>query len=398
MMPALVKFPLRRARNIYYGWRARRYIMERCGTGGGAHQSGFDFDLFSSRVTSFVHSMRTDDSGLRYRYARNCTHPTLYASAYACMTLSLLGSLQSASEAQKDAWAEYFDGFQNGEDGLFYDPAVMNKAYSDSDWWGARHLTMHLLSAYTDLGVRPRHPFRYLGKYYDPTYLTAWLDGIEWAGESLGAADIDNKIMNIGCQLQYQREAWADGDAAEAVEYLKGYLRGKINRATGMWGRFNTADPQQRSRMVQFAYHLFPLYFYDGDFDFDHALIVPHVLNTQNQHGGYGVQINSSACEDIDSIDLLIRFAPYVTPSVGEEIERSLARALGYVMLNQAVDGGFVFRLAEPFHYGSTQTSSRANEGALFPTWFRTLSLAYLTGHLGLAKGFRITRAPGCEL
>lgn len=398
MIPSILKIPLRPLRHAYLAWRAEHYIMARAMRDGGLPPCNFDFGLFKSNITEFVQSLRTDDSGLRYRYARSCTHTTLYASVYACMTLSLLGSLQSTSEARKDAWAEYFDGFQNGEDGLFYDPVVMNKAYPDSDWWGARHLTMHMLSAYTDLGVRPRHPFRYLGKYYVPAYMKAWLDGFDWAGESLGAGDVDNRIMNIGCQLQFQRDAWADGGAAEAVDFLKGYLRGKINPATGMWGRFDTNDPGQRSRMVQFAYHLFPLYFYDGDFDFEHALILPHVLNTQNRFGGYGVRANSSACEDIDSIDLLIRFAPFVTPAVREEIERSLTRALAWVMLNQMDDGGFVFRLAEPFHYGSVQTSSRASESALLPTWFRTLSLAYLTEHLGLDQGFKITSAPGYEI
>lgn len=346
----------------------------------------------------FVHSLRTDDSGVRYRYAQSCTHPTLYASAYACMTLSLLGSLQSENKVRNAAWAEYFDGFQSAEDGLFYDPVVMNKAYPDSDWWGARHLTAHMLSAYTDLGVRPRHPFRYLAKYYAPAYMKAWLNGFDWAVESLGAGDVDNKIMNIGCQLQFQRDAWADGGAAAAVDCLKGFLRGKIDPATGMWGRFDTNDPNQRSRMVQFAYHLFPLFFYDGDFDFDHTQIVSHVLNTQNRHGGYGVRANSSACEDIDSIDLLIRFAPFVAPSIREEIDRSLTLALDWVMLNQMKDGGFVFRLAEPFQYGSARTSSRVNEGALFPTWFRTLSIAYMSRYLSLPHGFEITVAPGYEM
>ena len=41
-------------------------------------------------------------------------------------------------------------------------------------------------------------------------------------------------------------------------------------------------------------------------------------------------------------------------------------------------DGGFVFRRGEPLVYGHERMSSGADESAMFPTWFRTLSLAYL--------------------
>jgi hypothetical protein len=42
-------------------------------------------------------------------------------------------------------------------------------------------------------------------------------------------------------------------------------------------------------------------------------------------------------------------------------------------------DGGFVFERDKPFQYGHKLMSSKANESAMFPTWFRVLSLAYLS-------------------
>jgi len=41
-------------------------------------------------------------------------------------------------------------------------------------------------------------------------------------------------------------------------------------------------------------------------------------------------------------------------------------------------NGGFVFRRGEQMVYGHELMSSKANESAMFPTWLRTLSLAYL--------------------
>jgi hypothetical protein len=111
------------------------------------------------------------------------------------------------------------------------------------------------------------------------------------------------------------------------------------------------------------------------------------VLATQNRLGGFGVKLNSSACEDIDSIDILIRLSPLV-PDRKVEIDAAMRKALHWVLCNQVGDGGFVFRLGEPLVYGHLETSSNKNQGAMFPPWFRTLSLAYLARHFSVVSSF----------
>ncbi|MFM6272366.1 MAG: hypothetical protein ACKPFA_38670 [Dolichospermum sp.] len=151
------------------------------------------------------------------------------------------------------------------------------------------------------------------------------------------------------------------------------------------------------SRMVQFAYHLFPLFFYDKIPIKYPDRIVKYVLATQNKVGGFGVQLNSSACEDIDSIDLLCRLSPFVSEQQKKEIDKSLKKALNWVLCNQVKDGGFVFRLYEPFSYGHKETSSTENQGAMLPTWFRILCLVYLLNYLKISNDFVITKCPGYE-
>jgi len=148
--------------------------------------------------------------------------------------------------------------------------------------------------------------------------------------------------------------------------------------------------------MVQFAYHLFALFFYDHVQLPYPEKVVRHVLATQNEFGGFGVKLNSSACEDIDSIDIMIRLLPFV-PKLKDDIDSALKKALIWVLCNQVADGGFVFRLNEPFVFGHAETSSKMNQGAMLPTWFRTLSLAYLMNYFELLNKFRITRCPGYE-
>lgn len=50
----------------------------------------------------------------------------------------------------------------------------------------------------------------------------------------------------------------------------------------------------------------------------------------------------------------------------------------GHVITALTCLGGFVFIKDNPFFYGHRQLSSPENAGAMFPTWFRTLSLAYI--------------------
>lgn len=357
----------------------------------------FNYNSFKSKVLKFIEATQVEENSPKYRYSVSAKKPTLYASAYACITRKMLGSLDDMSRASKNEWVQYFDSFQKQGDGLFYDSAVENKIYADSDWWGARHLALHMISAYTALDGRPKYPFLFLKKYYSGRAIAAWLDGYDWYSAEIGREDADNKIMNIGCLLQYQRDAWADVEAAAAVQNLKDHLRKKLNKETGMWGGFDVNNPHERSRMVQFAYHLFPIFFYDGEFDFEAEKIVSITLNTQNRFGGFGVFFNSSACEDSDSIDLLIRLYPFVNLKFQGKIKDAIAKAYTWVLLNQVDDGGFVFRLNESFRYGSDNTSSVTNEGAMLPTWFRTLSLAYMARFLDLENNFVITICPGYE-
>lgn len=371
---------------------ARRYSESR------VDWKSFDFLVFRDQVLRFLRTLEISPGPPRYRYSLACRQETLYASAYACMTRNMLGDLENLTLFEKAEWINYFDSFQNEEDGLFYDPVVRNDIYDDSDWWGARHLALHMIAAYTALDARPKHQFAFLKSYYSKSSISSWLDAYDWNSKELGLADPDNKIMNIGCLLQYQRDAWGDESAGMAVQYLKDYLLCKVNPKTGMWGGFDPDDPKSRSRMVQFAYHLFPIFFYDGEFPFDAEKIVRITLATQNKLGGFGISLNSSACEDIDSIDILIRCHSYASTDLQSRITSSLTKAFSWVIVNQVEDGGFVFRLNETFRYGSEETSSDADQGAALPTWFRILSIAYMARFFGLKNNFYLINRPGYEL
>lgn len=365
--------------------RDREVLLHHLGSRGVPAFLDGDPTKIRASVLSFVSSMRAGD--YLYRYSPSVSVPTLYASVYACLLLSLCGEIDRLSEGDRDRWADYFDGFQE-KDGLFRDPAARNDLYEVVDWWGARHLVVHLIAAYTALGRTPPVRFVYLDRFNGER-------GFSWLDDLRAAGDVDNKIMNVACALQYERDTRGDAVAARAVKTLEELLWERRDHETGVWHPVTT-DAVALSRTVQFAYHLYAVFWYDDWRIQPAAQLIDLVLRTQNALGGFGVPLNSSACEDMDSIDLLCRLSRE-SDHRADEIRLALQRGLVWSFANQNDDGGFVFRRNEGMRYGHAALSSGRNESAMFPTWFRTLAIAYAWEALHGDGFWRFDRCPGYQ-
>lgn len=353
----------------------------------------YDFPKIKRNTLSYVSSNKVGDHIAGYRYCHSSLKPNIYASCYACMIRSLYDDLNTLSQDEKQEWVLYFDSFQSPDDGLFYDPLLVNQIYNTEDWWGARHLALHLITAYSSLESRPKYDFSFLEPFYDPVYVVEWLESRDW-GERI--AFTGNEIMNYGCLLQYSRDYFQNRGAESGVQAMMDWLEDQINPNTGMWGNLPTDTPYNISQVVQGAYHIYPLFFYDRrDLPFKEKAI-DLLLSSQNTLGGFGITLNSSACEDIDSIDPLIRFS-MVTNYRKEDIDLALKRAFPAMLANMNDDGGFVFRRNEPFYYGHQEMYSGSNESSMFATWFRTLCLACLVRYFRLPNQFKIQNIPGLE-
>jgi hypothetical protein len=108
-----------------------------------------------------------------------------------------------------------------------------------------------------------------------------------------------------------------------------------LHERTGLWGSLDTAQPRELSRAVQGAYHFWLLYFYDHVPIPYPERVIDSCLATQNARGGFGQGVHtgsdreSSACEDIDSIDPLVRLTratDYRRDDVRMALERGLNR------------------------------------------------------------------------
>lgn len=352
----------------------------------------FDFDHLQATTLKYVESMALHPGGIEFRYASKCEKPTLYSSIYACLSYSLYGKLLGQPEARLQNWLDYFDRHQSAEDGLFRDPVVAGKQFDECEWWGAKHLAGHIIMAYAALGKRPKHPFRLLRCYYEKDYLRRWLIQLRDSKEFI---DASNEIMNVGTLLQYQRDQFEDDGAANAVQAMLQWLTEEMDPDTGLWWKGPHSTPREISHAVQGAYHIQPLFQYDN-------LTLPHaekmlqfVLRTQNALGGFGIELNSTGCEDIDSIYPLVTYGGRSLRP--QDVRRALSRSLPWVLANQNPDGGFAWVLQRAFQYGHEQMATGVDESSLFGTWFRTLSLAFLVPALSLPNQYRRTKCPGYE-
>ncbi len=335
-------------------------------------------------VLSFIERHRVVPEGVgRYRYSLACSVPTVYSSCYAAMTRGLYGDLDNLSVDERESWIAYLQSFQQ-DDGLFWDPVIYNQGWFAGDPFdcGRPHLTCHVITALECLGATAEKPFALTDKYSDIGELETWLESRDW-GERV--AWTGNEVMNMGTLLQYSRDFHSDDRAAVAAEFMFDWLENNhLSPETGLWGNIDTSNPVWRSHAVQAAYHWWPLFAYDGR-KFPHTeRAIDSVLATQNMNGGFGWGVHnpddpfvSSACEDIDSIDSLARMY-FQIDYRRAYIYDSLHTAERWVLKNQMVDGGFVFMLNRPFEYGHPELYGPNGVGAMFPTWFRTLSLAII--------------------
>ena len=362
---------------------------------------------FYKNILAFVEGNRISDGKTgQYRYSMTVNAPTLYPSTYAAMTFSLLDDLKKILDGDRQEWIAYLNNHQD-DDGLFRDPVIFNQGWYKDDpmWCGRSHLTCHVVTALTCLGGSAAKTFTWLDPWREPDALTRWLAERDW-GARVGWSG--NEIMNVGTLLQYSRDFHNDAKAGKAVSVLIEWLtQNHINSESGIWGNLDITDPIKRSHSVQAAYHWWPLFFYDN-------VPIPYieraidtVLATQNPVGGFGWGVHngaepfkSSACEDIDSIDPLCRMMQ-LTDYRRDDIETALEKAADWVLTNQMPDGGFVFTKDRPFEYGHCELRSEANRGAMFPTWFRTLSLALIgkamPGHQLGKIPWKFVKCPGMQ-
>lgn len=341
---------------------------------------------FSDLVVKYVAARQK--GVVDYGFSESVNQNSLYSATYACLIKGLYTGFQ---QEERDKWIDYFNSCQR-EDGLFREEQYDDKQYYyGSGGWGACHLVPHLTIAYDRLNAKPKYEFIYLNKLKDPDTMIRWLSELDY--KNIWASS--NEIMNYGVAMQYARDRMGMQFKA-SLDAMTDFLLKKINSQYGMWYDGHILSNKDRNEMIRGAYHILPIFYYDKiEVPFvDRA--IDEIIKSQNKWGGFDTYIASSACEDIDGLDLLLRLSTQANIK-NEAIMEVVEKAKRWILFNQNPDGSFVFERNTPFTYGNQQIlSSKADEGNLFATWFRCVSLEMIENYVNGVNN-RLKRTPGYE-
>jgi prenyltransferase beta subunit len=339
-------------------------------------RNGLKIENIRKQTLNFIENMRLKNEPYgRYAYAPSQTKPVLYASLYAVLTRHLYNDLSTLTNEEKKEWAEYIKSFQS-DDGWFRDPEIDCELAESADWWGWRHMTAHAIMALGCLGVVAEKQFSILEKFKEKDFIEPWFEElhIEKTLSPKMNAHLPSYLVVL---LQYARDFQGAKWANVPIQKIIDLLNERIDPITGCWCTGN-GQKELINEGVKIAYHFWIFYFYDTLRIKFPERAIDSVLSTQNSYGGFnnGI-INSSACDDIDSIEPLCRFKN-ISKYREADIEKALFLSIPWILANMNNDGGFVFQRGRGFTYGHRKMYSGFNESNMFATWFRTLSLAYI--------------------
>lgn len=350
----------------------------------------FGFDNFKGGIVNYI-DLLWSERQFGYKFTNKSVIPDLYSTTYASMLLGLLGEI---NKVDKKALSNYFLDHQC-KDGLFRDLKLQSSLAETGHYWGWNHLAPHIIIALDYLESKPKYDFNGLLKKFNNQSICDWLEKLDWEKDK-NYLNTSNIVMNVGVMLQYSRDNFGNKKSKKLVTNLKHWLlENIINPDTLLTGINIEQSKNEISKVVKTLYHIAPIFIYDNEEEkLPIEKITHYALKTQNIVGGYGPQILTNACEDIDSLYLLTEL------SKGKRIKisKSIQLFFNYVFLNQNADNGFSFKTFYPFRYGNQAIlSSEKNESNIFATWFRTLSIAFACNYLKIPNEFIFSNVPGYQ-
>jgi hypothetical protein len=293
---------------------------------------------------------------------------TLYGTVYWYLTQYYLGNeINISSEVQ-----DFLIKAQANVNGLLVGPELTNFNSLPNALHDIEHLMLHstatTLPFCQQFGITIK---KLVGahKFLEIDYLREWLSRRSWKQAWFEG----NNLLFIGQLLVYMRDVEGESRAQTALEEWFRWLDEEIDPLTSLWGTqgfCGTADA------VYGGYHQLLLYWHE-----DHPIpnpegLVDTVLSLRHDDGGFNPRGNGGACEDVDSVDILVNCYKRWDYRRAE-IRRALWHCVDHILATQNHDGGFPYNRNQPqSHMGIPGTEAEPNVSCTFPTWFRIHTLA----------------------
>ena len=325
--------------------------------------------VWSSAARRFVLSLRDEATG-GYRSVPGGP-PTLYGTCYGLLARHYLGeSVEVAEPARR-----FIQDGQQASTGWFTGPELRDFQAPPGVRHDREHLLMHLtctaLPVCRQWGIPVRHPLVGALRFCEIGQLRSWLE----QRDLKNAWFEGNNLLFAGQLLVYLRDAVGEPRAAAALNTWFDWLEQRVDPRTSLWGTNGFCGPEEA---VYGGYHQLLVYYHEQRALRNPGGLVDVVLDLQHPDGGFHPRGNAGACEDVDSVDILVNVYKQADHR-RREIRLALRKCLRHILAQQNRDGGFPYtRNRSQSHMGIPGTGAPANVSTMFPTWFRIHTLALM--------------------
>jgi hypothetical protein len=334
---------------------------------------------WSAKAAGFLQSLRDPISGGSRSVPDGPV--TLYGTCYASLGEFYLGRNGGLPEERRRFIVECQDartGFMIGPELRDFEPPP--QAIHDRG-----HLLMHLtctaVPTCQHFDIPLKFPITAAHQFCDVDYLRQWMD----RRDLKNAWFEGNNILFVGQLLVYLRDVERHVGAQAALEAWFDWLDAHVDVSTGLWG---TDGHCSAVEAVCGGYHQLLVYYHESRRTINPEGLIDTVLGLQHVDGGFNPRGNGGACEDVDSVDILLNFYKRFDYRRAD-IRFALKRCLRHILSTQNPDGGFPYNLnCVQSHMGIPGTQAPANVSAAFPTWFRVHTLALIAEILRDERAF----------
>ena len=286
------------------------------------------------KLTSWIYSMQMKNPW-EFKYAPNCP-PTMWASAFAALSLAFLGEFENFSKETRTKWIKYLQSFQKEETGFFIDPVFNSKdrlSKNHTDELLFAHSSTFVMGALNRLGAKPLYPIRWTHKYHNPHEMEKWLASLDW---HINAWVVGNWSYDIGCALGMDYLVTGKQGPLDGINaYFDWYDRNQ-NPQTGWWDIANNSPimcQQYGGYHTLMVYWMFDRPVPKADKMIDTSLALQHQDGLFYPEGGGG------CCQDMDCIDPLVNLG-WATGYRTNDITKALGKSIEPMLGKYNPDGG----------------------------------------------------------
>ena len=287
------------------------------------------YEQVKASALHFVEAMKLDGAPWLYRKEPGGDE-SFYGSYHGLHILDMFGALDSLSDADRDAWADYICKDQS-EDGLFRNASAQDTSDTSIESFEPHwHYTRGHLWALRILDRPPRYPLRFMEPLLDAEAIYRWVKKYDWANSWAAG----NQALACATALMAMRDWFGVSDVDSILQQgMFPALEELLDPDTGYWGTQLGADlPNGLFGTI----HVTPIYFAQAWPLRAVERNLDSTLACQLADGSYWP--GGSDCPDFDGAYMMANLGE-LTDYRREDLEQAARLYLEHALMHESPDG-----------------------------------------------------------